>query len=252
MSGIAADDRFQQRAWEESLIWLAAALETCVEKFPNAERWGLCLEFKIPRRGYRIDAVILAAGLVIPIEFKTVRSDASVTLKAEDYGHELADFHEGSQKGFVAPILCSSGAQYHPPSVEEDTDRSVVTVTTTDPGRLADAILALHNRYSGDENIELSEWLRSSYRPTPTIIGAANALYTGYSVEDLTKAEASAEQLKRTRESIVSMAHDARRTGAKTICFVTGIPGAGKILAGLDAVHSFDEGRATFCRETVL
>jgi hypothetical protein len=73
---------------------------------------------------------------VIPIEFKTVMADATVTRKAEDYGHELADFHEGSQKGMIAPILCSGDAQYSISLAEEDTSRGVASVTTTDPSRL--------------------------------------------------------------------------------------------------------------------
>ena len=180
LSGISADDNYQQRAWEESITWIYNGLVFCRDKRPESVDWGLCLEFAIPRRGYRIDAVLIAGDVVLPIEFKSSRSDASVTRQAEDYGHELSDFHEGSQNQNITPLLCSPNSEYFIPLQRSGPNPKVARVSTADPARLGNAILEIYDAYSNGGRINFRQWLRSTYKPTPTIIEAATALYRGH------------------------------------------------------------------------
>ena len=78
--------------------------------------------------------------------------------------------------------------------------------------------------------------------PTPTIIQAASSLYLNHSVADITKTEASGENLQRTSEFVMNVIDHSRANGEKSICFVTGVPGAGKTLVGLNiAVRQFEK-----------
>jgi hypothetical protein len=85
------------------------------------------------------------------------------------------------------------------------------------------------------EQLDAERWGNSPYEPTPTIIQAAQALYSQHSVEAITRREASARQLKRTSERIEELVQEARCQRRKLILFVTGVPGAGKTLVGLNA-----------------
>src|ERR1700737_3211686 len=74
------------------------------------------------------------------------------------------------------------------------------------------------------------------YKPTPTIIEAAQALYQGHKVAEITRSDAEAINLSQTAECIAQIIEDAKSKRYKAICFVTGVPGAGKTLAGLNLV----------------
>ena len=79
---------------------------------------------------------------------------------------------------------------------------------------------------------------------TPTIIQAAQALYSQHSVDAIARNDAGARNLARTSRSIEQLIDDARANGRKAIAFVTGVPGAGKTLVGLDvATRRRDESK---------
>jgi len=83
--------------------------------------------------------------------------------------------------------------------------------------------------------IHIDEWAKSGYKPTPTIIEATLALYRGHSVAEISRSDASASNLSVTSGTVAKIIQDTRRLKQKAICFVTGVPGAGKTLVGLDA-----------------
>lgn len=70
--------------------------------------------------------------------------------------------------------------------------------------------------------------------PTPTIVEAAQALYRGHDVDEITRKDASAINLSQTTDAINKIIDDSKQNHKKSICFVTGVPGAGKTLAGLN------------------
>ncbi|MHC5143354.1 MAG: DUF2075 domain-containing protein, partial [Planctomycetota bacterium] len=87
-------------------------------------------------------------------------------------------------------------------------------------------------------------WQQSIYKPTPTIIEAAQALYKGHSVQEISRSDGSAINLSRTSDAIAKIIDDSKLHNRKSICFITGVPGAGKTLAGLNIAnerHNVDE-----------
>jgi len=210
--------------------------------------WGLILEYEIPRRGYRIDAVVIAYGVIIPIEFKSSSADSASQRQAEDYGLELADFHGGSRGLTIAPILCAGDALLSISKLNRVPTSKVVSLSMCPPDNLRTVIssLARHYRTGQGITITLDQWVESKYEPTPTIVEAATALYAGHAVEELTQSDSSAEQLLATQSAIQSEIDHSRSTGQKTICFITGVPGAGKTLAGLNVVNTVADTETTF------
>lgn len=202
------------------------------------------LEYSIPRLGKRIDAVLLLDGVVFVLEFKVgetqfKRPDIE---QVWDYALDLKNFHEGSRDLTIVPILIATEADT--PSREElpvpslYNDR-VLEPVCTNSGSLHTWIDKLAGQYA--EERDLSGWAISRYNPTPTIIQAASALYLNHTVEEITRSEAAGESLRRTSDFILEVINRSRDRGEKSICFVTGIPGAGKTLVGLNtAVRQFE------------
>lgn len=231
--------RTQGVAWRKQINILRAALSFVRDHIASAKDWGILLEFSIPRRQRRIDAVILAHNLIVVLEFKSsvsARSRAAAR-QVEDYALNLADFHLPSQNRRIIPVLVTPGTpDVHPPRRAE----WVQSVWHTDPDQLGSALLSAFESCSNPENQPLDRlvWERSSYLPAPNIIEAATALYARASVREIAHSHSGVESLTKTTGFILKAAQEAQHNGNKVICFVTGIPGAGKTLAGLNLVHS--------------
>ena len=219
----------------------AQALATSVGSSPAG--WHLLLEYPIPRRGKRVDGVLLAAGLIIAIEFKcgTTTYARSAIEQIEDYCLDLRDFHQQSRERALVPLLVCT----HAPDAPEPSDEVIDAVAPTwlanadNLGSRLAAILARHSRPTSPA-IEASAWDHSNYLPTPTIIESAQALYAGQNVREISRCHAGVHNLTRTSDTVIEAIDNARRNGRKVICFITGVPGAGKTLAGLNIVHNHD------------
>ncbi len=199
------------------------------------------LEFSIPRMGRRVDTVLLFPQIVFVIEFKI--GERKFTSHAYDqvfdYALDLKNFHKESHDKNIVPILLATEAVSQQLMLSQYSDRlfSPVCANTQDFGFLLREIIS---RVSGPE-IDPCQWLNSVYCPTPTIVEAAQALYQGHSVEEISRSEAGAENLSKTSEAITQIIVDSRRLRKKSICFVTGVPGAGKTLAGLNIANSWHD-----------
>jgi hypothetical protein len=203
----------------------------------------ILLEYPIPRRGKRIDAVLLASALVIVLEFKC-GADCYARegiAQVEDYCLDLRDFHKESLGRTVVPIFVATNApETAPPDdVGEDSVKPTWLANAGDLGEKLSSCLRRYN-YGECEPIDPARWDRSDYTPTPTIIEAAQALYAGQNVREISRCHGGVENLTRTTDTIVSAVEEARQKSRKRICFITGVPGAGKTLAGLNIVHNKD------------
>jgi Uncharacterized conserved protein (DUF2075) len=220
----------QISAWAEQIDVLRAAL--------GGVPATVAFEFMIPRMGRRIDVVLLVERVVFAIEFK-VGSDAFDGAAVEqvwDYALDLKNFHEASHGLPIAPVLVPTHAASAPPlSLMKDPDGVYHPLLTT-PSKLRDVIEAVLKSEcdSHPPTIEAAEWFAAPYRPTPTIVEAARALYAQHSVEAIARHDAGAENLRVTSRHIEDLVEEARQTSRKLICFVTGVPGAGKTLVGLN------------------
>lgn len=205
----------------------------------------LFFEFSIPRMGRRIDVVLLTAGIVFAIEFKvgaTVFHSSAID-QVWDYALDLKNFHEASHDLTIVPLLVATDAPDCPAlPLTRDAD-GVVRPVCAARTSFRDAIDLAASRFSADR-IEAEEWAAASYRPTPTIIEAARALYARHSVEEIARHDAGAENLRVTSHHLEELVAEARRERRKTVCFVTGVPGAGKTLVGLNVATRHSEADA--------
>ena len=200
-------------------------------------------EYSIPRLGKRIDVVLLLHGIVFVLEFKVgaeeyLRQDLE---QVWDYALDLKNFHEASRALTIVPILVATDADSA--SVKKEVshyDDQVFEPISANAEALSGIIAQFTAAYACDT--DLSRWVFSRYMPTPTIIQAASSLYLNHSVAEITKTEASGENLQRTSEFVMNVIEHSRTNREKSICFVTGVPGAGKTLVGLNiAVRQFEK-----------
>ncbi|WP_083423155.1 DUF2075 domain-containing protein [Stigmatella aurantiaca] len=235
-SGFVTQYTEQFRTWRESFSILAEALPLLMSKHPAAAEWTLLLEYPIPRRQKRIDAVILAGTVILVLEFKVgaKRFARSDMWQAEDYALDLRDFHEASRGRPIVPILVATEA---PAPSEGRSWDSTFQVHHANQKTLPHTVLrvALQAARAEASPIDAAEWEASSYRPTPTIVEAVQHLFAGNTVRNLS--HAYADNLTATVDALAAESRAAQAQSLRTICFVTGVPGAGKTLAGLAAVH---------------
>ncbi len=218
----------QRNAW---LAEIAIFKDTLVEDSAG----HLFLEFSIPRMGKRADALLLRHGTLFVIEFK-VGSDAFDRYaidQVHDYALDLKNFHLGCHDLPIVPVLVATHAEPGAPEACWATDRVAEPILVGVGGlRAALAIQGPRNGAPGE--VDVTAWRTSGYRPTPTIIEAAEALYRSHDVEEISRSDAGAKNLQATSDRIAGIIEVSKRTGQKSICFITGVPGAGKTLAGLN------------------
>ncbi|HXT40301.1 MAG TPA: DUF2075 domain-containing protein [Candidatus Angelobacter sp.] len=217
----------QRDAWLAEIEILRSQL-SCVDG-------SLFFEFNIPRMGRRVDVVLLIGSVVFPLEFKVgerVFDRASID-QVWDYALDLKNFHEASHNVAIAPILVVTKAAASPEiNFYADEDKVYRPVLTNTAGLRG--VLELALRAASGSALDAQAWSCASYRPTPTIVEAARALYAQHSVEAIARFDAGAQNLQVTSRRIEELVDEAQVKKQKCICFVTGVPGAGKTLVGLN------------------
>lgn len=217
----------QRDAWRRQITLLRGAIAGL--------RGWIFLEFDIPRLGSRIDAVVIAGAAIIPMEFKVgerrfLLADYN---QAWDYALDLKNFHAGSHDAPIFPLLVATEA------TAGDRDWSAPHGDGVRPPRrctaasLGTAVAEALSQAVGPA-LDGASWGVAAYRPTPTIIEAAQALYARHTVEAISRSDASARNLGVTSGTVETIIEAAARARFKAIVFVTGVPGAGKTLVGLN------------------
>lgn len=237
-SGFSEVGGDQSDAWKQEIEVLQRELSTLCQLCPAANQWGLLLEFPIPRRGLRIDAVLLTEHRILILEFKSSSQKPSASARqVEDYGLDLSYFHAPSHGQMIVPIVVSRSAQMKTP---ENRGSNILSVGQASPNELAALLRQITAAESGsnEAQFDLRDWNNGQYEPVPSVIEAATRLYAGMSVREITRTHTDMENLTRTTEAVLQEVAKARLQRHKVICFITGIPGAGKTLAGLNLAHS--------------
>jgi hypothetical protein len=206
----------------------------------------LAFEYAIPRMGKRVDVVILYQGVVFVLEFKVgERTYPNAAIEQGlDYSVDLKNFHEQSHQRAIVPIIVSTEAPDRNPEFDKYSDR-VYYPTRSNKENFVSHIRQIADAVNENNPIIPGEWLDSIYKPTPTIIEAAQALYKGHSVEEISRSDSGATNLGATSDTISEIINLSKTNKRKSICFITGVPGAGKTLAGLNIAnerHNIDEG----------
>jgi hypothetical protein len=221
----------QRDAWRYQI----AHLKELAHSFPEAHAF---FEFSIPRMGRRADVVLLLDGLIFVIEYKVgasahFRADIDQTI---GYALDLANFHETSHGRPIVPVLVATRSNdTNIPTTSPA--GNVYPIVLTDAGGLIDALRFFQERVKGGD-MTPDQWVSGKYKPTPTIVEAAQALYRGHRVEEISQSEAGADNLAKTHQYIDQVIHDSKNRQYKSICFITGVPGSGKTLAGLNIATS--------------
>lgn len=234
-SSVFAVETAQKDAWLEQIRILGTVLA------PYAKRGRLYLEYSVPRLGKRIDAVVIVDHVVFVLEFKVgeTKFTSSALDQVCDYVLDLKNFHETSHDKHIAPILVATRAPKTKFAViatpAQDGVLFPICASSQSLRQVIDAVLD----FTKGETIDAKQWEQGRYCPTPTIIEAAMALYRGHSVTEISRSDASATNLSLTSDAIAEIIEKSRNLGQKSICFVTGVPGAGKTLVGLNIATKY-------------
>jgi len=219
----------QERAWQRDVALLKDALAAVPSE------WRVLLEYPMLRLGRRIDAVLLTDRAILVLEFKGEATTPQDRRQVEDYACDLVDFHAGSRTHPIVPILVSS-------SVPRNADwpllwHAVTPVLEASAATLANILRDVMAAIPAPaQPLDVAAWENSPYRPVPSVIDAACTLYARHDVEDIAAAAADTTNLSTTTQKILKTIQESKAAHQKTIIFVTGIPGAGKTLCGLNVV----------------
>ena len=232
---LLANDEFetseqQKSAWEKEISILQSELAF-------VRQGDIAFEYSIPRMGHRIDVVLIILGIIFVVEFKIGDREYRKTTADQvmDYALDLKYFHEESRNRIIIPISLPSEAPACKIELIPQEDK-VFEVVSCNKHTLHNVISMATINYH-DDPLDMFCWLHSRYAPTPTIIEAAQALYRNHSVLDISRNDAGAVNLSLTTSAINRIIDDCKRNHKKAICFVTGVPGAGKTLAGLNIAN---------------
>ena len=230
----------QLQAWRQQVVLLQRSLQHCPAE------WRVLLEYPLLRLGRRIDTVLLTGHAIIVLEFKVGAKSISVLdrQQAEDYALDLFDFHAESRMHPVVPILVATEAQVPPPQwpLLWFAVTGVFVASSQTFGPLLKDIAA--RVPVTPQVLDARAWEAAAYRPVPTIVEAATMLYNRHGVAEIAEARADVGNLNRTSDAISHAVDAARAESRHAILFVTGIPGAGKTLCGLNAVFHATTGAA--------
>lgn len=229
-----ADELSQKAAWLEQIRILKGVLAQ-----RRADEGRLFFEYEIPRLGRRVDVVLILEHVVYVIEFKvgSASFDRAAVDQVWDYALDLKNFHETSHAVPLVPILVATRSDVVPSAAvaHRYLDQLASPLLCGERG-LGEALQVGSGLFTGAP-IDPKVWQSGRYMPTPTIVEAAKALYAGHAVADISRSDAGAVNLALTSVRISEIIEASRSGSRKAICFVTGVPGAGKTLVGLDVAN---------------
>ncbi|KAF1076365.1 DNA/RNA helicase domain-containing protein [Halodesulfovibrio sp. MK-HDV] len=252
----------QRNAWISQIEILQSQLLTLPDSF-------VAFEYAIPRMGKRVDVVIIHSGVVFVLEFKAgeKKHTQHALVQALDYALDLKNFHEKSHNVPIVPMVIATESASVEMALGNYAD-NVCFPVKANKSNIAACILTISDKHHtrcttpndsrthlerighGEplkqvEQIDPVAWCNSIYKPTPTIIEAAQALYKGHSVKEISRSDSGAINLEKTSAAVSEIIEYSKKHSRKSICFITGVPGAGKTLAGLTLAnerHNTDEG----------
>lgn len=226
----------QRDAWKKQIEILQTGL--------NGLDGSIFFEYSIPRLGKRIDVVLLIGPVIFVLEFKVGEAQfhAHDLDQVWDYALDLNNFHQSSSEQFIAPIIVATEAKCQLASVSTTRQHEKLLHPIKCNIALLKATIETVLQFAEGASINAQAWEQGRYCPTPTIIEAAMALYSGHSVAEISRSDATATNLSLTSESLAQIIKESKEHSRKSICFVTGVPGAGKTLVGLNvATRHFDK-----------
>lgn len=228
----------QNEAWSSQIKELQTRLKD------HGIDGDIIFEYDIIRLGKRIDVILLVRHMVFSLEFKNGKKffTAKDAQQAEDYAIDIKNFHKESENLYVCPILVATDAEEITDQSKECYSDKQIYLQKENINTLISKVNEIVDEYGTDEKIDFDKWFNSPYYPTPTIISAAVEAYKTHSLTEIAHSEAGQDDIDACENEITNLIKKAKNENKKYICFVTGVPGAGKTLVGLDVVaKSLDE-----------
>lgn len=230
----------QLNVWKEQAVLMKSVGSFLVERVADAGSWSMLFEYEMLRIQRRIDLVLLADNVIFSIEFKmgANRFDSADKRQTENYSFDLRDFHAGSKYAPIVPILCAFDAPLEP-LPDLNVAMQVTELVLCNKRNLGERIFLAWQQVcvAGPERISAEAWDNASYAPVPTIIETAEKLYGANDVREIHEALAEHKNLTRTTDRLIELIAEAQSNNRHRIIFITGVPGSGKTLTGLNAVH---------------
>ena len=229
---IHSNDVSAETSIQQSNTW-EIEVDILKEQLADFTEGRIIFEYTIPRMGKRVDVVLLYKNIVFLLEFKCGDREykSSTYDQVYDYALDLRNFQKESHNKLLVPMMVSTKAPYKSCVINE-TDRIIEPISCNSEN-IGEYIKTVASNYN-ESDFDYVAWENSEYLPTPTIVEAAQALYRGHNVHDITRSDAGAENLTVTTDEINRIIEHSKANSRKSICFVTGVPGAGKTLVGLN------------------
>lgn len=229
---IHSNDVSAETSIQQSNTW-EIEVDILKEQLSDLAEGRIIFEYTIPRMGKRVDVVLLYKNIVYLLEFKCGDKEyrQSTYDQVYDYALDLRNFQKESHNKLLVPMMVSTKAPYKACVINEK-DR-IIEPISCNADNIGDYIKNVAASYN-ETDFDYIAWENSEYLPTPTIVEAAQALYRGHNVHDITRSDAGAKNLTVTTDEINRIIEHSKANSRKSICFVTGVPGAGKTLVGLN------------------
>lgn len=218
----------QIRAWDDAIPPLQAEVSEVLIRDELARHYSAILEYELPMESRRPDVILLVGAGVMVIELKGKLYPTQADLdQAAGYARDLRNYHRECDGRAVTPVLVPTRARGYQQLVDG--------VHVTGP----DALDALVERITSERRqpvIERAAFLsEDAYRPLPTLVEAARELFRSGSLRTIHRAHAATGP---SLDEISRIVHQAALTKSRHLILLTGVPGAGKTLVGLQTVHA--------------
>lgn len=229
---ICENDSFSETTLLQKNTW-SEEINILQKEFARFDEGRIIFEYTIPRICKRVDVVFLHKNVVYLLEFKCGETEYKKGANEQvlDYALDLQNFQKESHDKIIIPIVVATEAK----TIENS---FIIKGNIAEPlfcnrGNIGETIALIDEKICCN-SFNYEQWENSEYLPTPTIIEAAQALYNGHKVEEITRSDADAKNLSETTRAIDEIIAYSKNNKRKSICFVTGVPGAGKTLVGLN------------------
>jgi len=209
-------------AWESSI----EVLKNTLENFPPDT--AVIFEYFLPREsGRRPDVILLTGQSIMVLEFKEYDEILNAHIdQVATYARDLNDYHSFCRNKNVIPLLIlAKGNRIN--HIHRD-----VHIHSSDTLKLQLQSLVEQDLH---EEVRLEEFLEGDYSPLPSIVSAAKTLFDNDPLPHIHRAESAG--IPQTIECLHKLANKAISDGTKLIILVTGVPGSGKTLVGLQFVY---------------
>ena len=218
----------QIRAWDDAIPPLQAEVSEVLIRDELARQYSTILEYELPMESRRPDVILLVGAGVMVIELKGKVYPTQADLdQAAAYARDLRNYHRECENREVTAVLVPTRARGYQQLVDG--------VHVTGPDAL-DELVARLTTARREPVIERAAFLlEDAYRPLPTLVEAARELLRSGTLRTIHRAHAATGP---SLDEISRIVHQAALTKSRHLILLTGVPGAGKTLVGLQTVHA--------------